>query len=255
MKFVWAMLLIIVVAGLVAVLMPTGGSAIEKEQLVAKEPTSVSEAITIKPPITAVVVPPPTPVSTPSAPTTVAGVAHTKAIAGGLALGLDRTIPHATVVAGSIVRQPDGSLLADGVYRIEGDGTRASPYRVGWDCLASASSTFVPRLKENKIPQRISMLAGAWVRVEGYVAFPLMLQESSEVLAMLNQWDGCCIGVPPTPYDAIEVKLAAAVKPGRRHTFNFGHVTGRFRVDPLLIENWLVGLYQLEEATLEQSDL
>jgi len=32
-------------------------------------------------------------------------------------------------------------------------------------------------------------------------------------------------------------------------------VTGRLKVDPLLVENWLVGLYQLEEATLTQSDM
>ena len=31
--------------------------------------------------------------------------------------------------------------------------------------------------------------------------------EVNEALVMLNQWDGCCIGVPPTPYDAVEVRL------------------------------------------------
>ena len=128
------------------------------------------------------------------------------------------------------------------------------PYRVTWECLTSASQTYIPRLQQNIIPQRVAMLDGKWIRIEGYMAFPLMLQESSEILAMLNQWDGCCIGVPPTPYDAIEVKLAVPVKPGRRHTYNFGTVTGKFKVDPYLVENWLVGLYQLESASL-QSDM
>jgi hypothetical protein len=174
---------------------------------------------------------------------------------GGLTLGLDRKIPHATVTPGSIMKQPDGSLLADGKYKIEGDGSREKPYRIGWDCLASANKTYIPRLKEDLMPQRVALLDGAWVRIDGYFALPLMLQESSEILVMLNQWDGCCIGVPPTPYDAIEVKLVEPVKPNRRHAFNFGTVLGRLRVDPMLVENWLVGLYRLEEATLTQSGL
>jgi hypothetical protein len=174
---------------------------------------------------------------------------------GGLTLGLDRKIPHATVTPGAIMKQPDGSLMADGKYRIEGDGSREKPYRIGWDCLASANKTYIPRLKEDLMPQRVALLDGAWVRIDGYFALPLMLQESSEILVMLNQWDGCCIGVPPTPYDAIEVKLVEPVKPNRRHAFNFGTVLGRLRVDPMLVENWLVGLYRLEEATLTQSGL
>ena len=174
---------------------------------------------------------------------------------GGLTLGLDKKIPHATVTPGSIMKQPDGSLLADGKYKIEGDGSREKPYRIGWDCLASANKTYIPRLKEDLMPQRVALLDGAWVRIDGYFALPLMLQESSEILVMLNQWDGCCIGVPPTPYDAMEVKLIEPVKPNRRHAFNFGTVLGRLRVDPMLVENWLVGLYRLEEATLTQSGL
>jgi hypothetical protein len=174
---------------------------------------------------------------------------------GGLRIGLDRAIPNATIAPGALMQGPDGVITADGRYRIEGDGTREKPYRITWDLLASANKTYVPRLKEDRLPQRVAMLDGAWVRIDGYVAFPLMLQESREILAMLNQWDGCCIGVPPTPYDAIEVKLLEPVKPNRRHAFQYGSVTGRFKVDPLLVENWLVGLYQLDEAELVQNGL
>ena len=175
--------------------------------------------------------------------------------AGGLTLGLDRRIPNASITPGALMRQPDGSILADGKFRIEGEGTREKPYRVSWECLASAGQTYQPRQKENAIPQRVAMLDGAWIRIDGYFAIPLMLQESSEILVMLNQWDGCCIGVPPTPYDALEAKLVEPVKANRRHAFNFGTVTGRLKVDPLLVENWLVGLYQLEEATLTQEGM
>ena len=68
---------------------------------------------------------------------------------------------------------------------------------------------------------------------------------------MLNQWDGCCIGVPPTPFDAIEVGLTEAVMRGPKHSISFGTITGRLKVGPYLIEDWLVGLYLLEEGTLQ----
>ena len=175
---------------------------------------------------------------------------------GAVDTGLDRKIAGSTIVPGNIVPKTDARtgerlLYADGRYEIRGDGTEASPYRVSWECLASASETYVPRLNEHDMPQRVALLDGAWVQIEGYLAFPLMVSETKELLVMLNQWDGCCIGVPPTPYDAIEVKLLEPAKRSGAHaTFNFGGVKGRLRVDPYLIENWLVGLYVLEDAAM-----
>ena len=67
---------------------------------------------------------------------------------------------------------------------------------------------------------------------------------------MLNQWDGCCIGIPPTPYDAIEVSLEKAIPPAQRHSINFGTLTGKLLVSPYLVENWLVGLYLMDDATV-----
>ena len=65
---------------------------------------------------------------------------------------------------------------------------------------------------------------------------------------MLNQWDGCCIGIPPTPYDAIEATLVEAMPAGQRHAINFGTITGRLSVSPYLVENWLVGMYLMDET-------
>jgi hypothetical protein len=171
-------------------------------------------------------------------------------------LGLDQTIHDAKVVAGNIVPKKDAKtgemlLYADGKYEIRGLGTPESPYRVSWECLASASESYMPRLHENEIPQRIALLHGKVLEIDGYQAFPLMVSETKELIVMLNQWDGCCIGVPPTPYDAVEVKLLEPAKRGGRHAaFNFGGVRGTFRVDPYLVENWLVGLYILEGAQM-----
>lgn len=171
-------------------------------------------------------------------------------------LGLDQTIHDAKVVPGNIVPKKDAKtgemlLYADGKYEIRGLGTPESPYRVSWECLASASESYMPRLHENEIPQRIALLHGKVLEIDGYQAFPLMVSETKELIVMLNQWDGCCIGVPPTPYDAVEVKLLEPAKRGGRHAaFNFGGVRGTFRVDPYLVENWLVGLYILEGAQM-----
>ena len=171
-------------------------------------------------------------------------------------LGLDQTIHDAKVVPGNIVPKKDAKtgemlLYADGKYEIRGLGTPESPYRVSWECLASASESYMPRLQEREVPQRIALLHGKVLEIDGYQAFPLMVSETKELIVMLNQWDGCCIGVPPTPYDAIEVKLLEPAKRGGRHAaFNFGGVRGTFRVDPYLVENWLVGLYILEGARM-----
>jgi hypothetical protein len=171
-------------------------------------------------------------------------------------LGLDQKIHDAKVVPGNIVPKKDAKtgemlLYADGKYEIRGLGTPESPYRVSWECLASASESYMPRLHENEIPQRIALLHGKVLEIDGYQAFPLMVSETKELIVMLNQWDGCCIGVPPTPYDAVEVKLLEPAKRGGRHAaFNFGGVRGTFRVDPYLVENWLVGLYILDGARM-----
>ncbi|MCA9287277.1 MAG: hypothetical protein KDA05_01755, partial [Phycisphaerales bacterium] len=61
------------------------------------------------------------------------------------------------------------------------------------------------------------------------------------------QWDGCCIGVPPTPYDAVEVVLERPISLVREQ-LNYGTITGVLEVDPYLVNNWLVGLYVLKDA-------
>ncbi|MBM4113134.1 MAG: DUF3299 domain-containing protein [Phycisphaerae bacterium] len=153
------------------------------------------------------------------------------------------------VAPGSIERLPDGTIVADKRFKILGAGTAADPYRVSWECLQSAQDTYIPRLGENRLPERIAMLDGKVVRMEGYLAFPLVGQEVKQLLIMLNQWDGCCIGVPPSPYDSIEVTLSEPIRNTRQHaSFTFGSITGRFKVEPFLADNWLAGLYLLDEA-------
>ncbi|MCH2146011.1 MAG: DUF3299 domain-containing protein [Phycisphaerales bacterium] len=179
-----------------------------------------------------------------TATTTAADIASTT-----ITDGLDVEIAHAKVIPGKIQPGPDDTLLVDDEWTLRGDGTRDAPYEPSWEYLYSAADTYQPRLGENEIPQRIALLNDKWVRIAGFTAIPLLTGETTEMLVMLNQWDGCCIGVPPTPFDAIEVHLIDPVNRKSGHTSEYGSVMGRMKVDPYLIENWLVGLYILEESS------
>ncbi|MHC5026208.1 MAG: hypothetical protein ACYTGR_05525 [Planctomycetota bacterium] len=153
-----------------------------------------------------------------------------------------------TVREARIEQQPDGSMLVDDVYVVKGSGTKDDPYRVSWDMLISAQQTYNPRLGQEVIPGRVQMLHDKYISVTGYLAFPIAAQSVSEALCMLNQWDGCCIGVPPSPYDAVEARLSTVYQPVPGHMMRFGTVTGQLKVDPYIVNNWLVGLYLMEDA-------
>ncbi|MBL9148303.1 MAG: hypothetical protein JNM94_06370 [Phycisphaerae bacterium] len=165
--------------------------------------------------------------------------------------GLDRTIKNATVEKGAFGRTPDGALLADNRWIVRGKGTQESPYIVSWDYLLSAMDSYQPRNGQNAMPQRIAMLDGKWVTVEGFFIFPLASTEVKQSIIAMNRWDGCCIGVPPTAYDAIEATLLEPMALNRaQHQILYGQATGIFRVEPYVIDSWLVGLYLLDGATM-----
>lgn len=165
--------------------------------------------------------------------------------------GLDVTINEAKVVPGSLRRRSDGSILADGKWVIQGDGTERNPYVVPWELLTSAMDTYQPRTGLKEIPQRIAFLDGKRVRVEGYLIFPLIVQQTAQCLVAFNQWDGCCIGVPPSAYDAIEVNLSSSIPVNRKHGLLFGGVEGILHVTPLLSDGWIYGLYAMDDARLK----
>lgn len=137
-------------------------------------------------------------------------------------------------------------------FAIEGEGTREKPYEVSWALLMSASDTYQPRLGRDEIPEQIKKLDGKRVRIRGHATFAMMANEPTEMLLMLNEWDGCCLGVPPTPYDAIEVTLNEPVR-GRDRYLSRATVEGTFRVDPYLVGEWLVGLYVMEDVSLSNT--
>lgn len=154
------------------------------------------------------------------------------------------------VAPGTVESKADGTLLIDQRYVLVGDGSEARPFEISWEMLTSVDADFDPRAGKKKIPYRLAMLHDKYVKLGGFVAFPMNMQHPKELMLMLNQWDGCCIGVPPTPYDAIEVSLDSAVEGEDRFTTT-GSVTGRFSIKPYVVGDWLVGLYMLESGSLK----
>lgn len=129
---------------------------------------------------------------------------------------------------------------------LSGAGTKDEPYQLSWDVLLSAKATYDPRNGKEEIPASIEALNGKWVAISGYSLFPQANSQPRELLIMLNAWDGCCIGVPPSPYDAVEVTLARSVSEER--FAQTGKVVGRLNVDPYLVGEWLIGLYTISDA-------
>lgn len=156
------------------------------------------------------------------------------------------------VALDAVSDHPEGGLEIGGRWRVPGSGTETDPYVLRWDVLQSAMQIYNPRIGKTEPPAWSSALEGKWVAIEGYVVLPLAQQSSKEILLTLNQWDGCCIGVPPTPYDAIEVTLVEAIDGNAAiGAFYYGRLEGKFSVDPYLAGGWLLGLYLMEDAKLK----
>jgi len=153
-----------------------------------------------------------------------------------------------------ITKLPDGAIEIDDRFTIRGKGSEREPFIIPWELMLSAKEVYVPRDGRTVIPGRVEMLQSTWVSITGYVMLPTVRDRVREFVMMQNQWDGCCIGVPPTPYDSIEITLAEPID------FGFGGrqyatVTGRMRVEPYLFaERMLLGLFAIEDARIKVTE-
>ncbi len=164
------------------------------------------------------------------------------------------TQPAQPEPAAEPVVKTDTGLLLDGRWKVDGKGTKAAPYKIDWEMLVAVQREYQPRLGQTEIPEWIAVLNGKTVTIRGYALLPMGMSSLSELLVMLNQWDSCCIGVPPTPFDAIEVRLAQNLSNTAQSMFShtgalsFGDITGTFKVDPYIVQGYLLGLYLMEDA-------
>ena len=158
-----------------------------------------------------------------------------------------------TAAPATLTRGSNNQIEVDGHYTILGSGTELDPYRVTWELLKSAYETMDLNGSRVTPPKRLEMLNGTYVQISGYLAPPLWGQETKELLVLLNRWDGCCIGLPPTPFDCIEAQLSAPMKLGAAHTISYGTIRGKFIVEPFKAGTFLIGLYRLEEAQTDDT--
>jgi len=169
----------------------------------------------------------------------------------------DTGMPHAT---GGVTSETPWEALAKefeidleqtmGEDSAPGTGTEDDPKRLNWDLLVGASRTYKPREGQEELPSEILSLDGTWVKLSGYYLFPMAGQEFDEVLMMRNMWDGCCIGVPPTAFSAVLVKLEKPIRRGNSWAMNIGTVRGRMVIDPIVDRGWILSLYVIEEGQL-----
>ena len=161
--------------------------------------------------------------------------------------------PLDKVVPSKAEKRADGALVLDGRFVLKGEGTKAKPYIVPWELLAATEEVYKPRKGLRKLPQRVTILHDKYIRITGFVAFPIQSVNPKECLVMLNEWDGCCIGVMPTPFDGIECRLATNAS-GRQRLAVHGTLEGRFLVDPYEDGGWVIGIFLLEDGVLTLSD-
>lgn len=147
----------------------------------------------------------------------------------------------------SVEHREDGRIVIDGRFVVTGKGTGEEPFVLPWDLLVSVERVYNPREGQRTLPAWLELFDGKVVAVRGFLLLPVMADEVTELLLMRNQWDGCCIGIPPTAYDAVEVKLATEARMSSLD-ITHGDIVGTFDVDPYLSGNWLIGLYLIEDA-------
>tara|TARA_E500000318_G_scaffold17776_2_gene18204 strand:+ start:72291 stop:73331 length:1041 start_codon:yes stop_codon:yes gene_type:complete len=149
---------------------------------------------------------------------------------------------------------PSYELRGDGSFKVlsanawvQGAGTESEPYVLSWEVLKSIESSYDPKNGKDTLPDWLDLLDGKFVTIEGNTLVPVVASSTRELLVMKNPWDGCCIGVPPTPFDAVEVSLNHDVDFGNS-AVGYGSVVGVFYADPYVVDGWVLGVYIIEDA-------
>lgn len=131
-----------------------------------------------------------------------------------------------------------------------GAGTERQPFRISWELLGRANGHVRQDGSLDGFPKELSMLGGNWVELNGFYAPAVLAPNTDELLVMLNRWDGCCIGLPPTAYDSVLAKTRESVDFSQQHQIRFGTLRGRLEIEPFALGGMVLGLYRLEDAEL-----
>lgn len=131
-----------------------------------------------------------------------------------------------------------------------GAGTERQPFRVSWELLGQASGHVRGDGTFDAMPRTLELLGGTWIELSGYYAPAIIAPSTDELVLMLNRWDGCCIGLPPTPYDSVLVKTRTPIDFSLQHQIRFGTLRGRLVLEPFALGGLVLGLYRIEDAEL-----
>ncbi len=148
-------------------------------------------------------------------------------------------------------RLDDRTVELDGRFRVTGNGSANDPYRISWELLTSSGAFIDPAQAATTPPPWVRLLDGTYIELSGYYSTALRVPVATNLLLTLNRWDGCCIGLPPTPFDAIDVTMRSPLPLEGAHLIRFGTFRGRLGVSVFEIGGFLLGLYRLEDATFE----
>ena len=164
------------------------------------------------------------------------------------------TAPKVTVGAKATIERIDHQTVRiDGKYMVRGSGSESDPYQITWELLTGAARTVDASKSIYEVPGRIADLRGAWVQISGYWAPPLQVFQTKEAMFMLNKWDGCCIGLPPTPFDSIEATFTKPFAVQGQHLYRYGTIKGRLEIEPFAAGMFLLGFYRLHDAVMEST--
>jgi len=167
---------------------------------------------------------------------------------------IDAPIATPPAVTQEIIHRIDARTIElAGKYRVVGNGTEADPYIVSWELLLSASTTINAATGALEAPKWVMLLDGQWIEISAYYSTVVRKESVDELLLTLNRWDGCCIGLPPTPFDSIEAKLASPIRLTGLHLTRFGTFRGQLTISPMHVAGFLLGLYRIEHATMTQA--
>ncbi|MFZ9914727.1 MAG: hypothetical protein ACO3IB_05240 [Phycisphaerales bacterium] len=149
-----------------------------------------------------------------------------------------------------IVRRIDARTLElDGRFRITGNGSAEDPYSIPWELLTSAMGIVSAESGALVAPPWVRLVDGTYVEISAYYSTPVRVRLATNVLLTLNRWDGCCIGLPPTAFDAIDAAMREPIDMKGLHLIRFGTFRGRLVVEPIAAGGYLLGLYRIEDAT------
>ena len=141
----------------------------------------------------------------------------------------------------------DGAWLVDQLYVVRGQGTTNDPYVVTWDLLLSAAETYAPSAGSWELPKRLRWLDGKQLQIRGFLTSPTRANKSDHLLLTWSALDACCLGPPPNPCQAVEVKLESPITLDR-HVLIGVTVEGTFKLEPRVIGGLGLSLFRLDNA-------